>query len=155
MQWFTLVELTGVRDDPSKRQSAALCLASRKCTITRTLRLLNILGKLLTTLSLKIRSRSSVLVSILEGPDFVKSSLALARSLRVIDREVLQNQFSAFAEKLEELTKDISEDDLKKMDSKDIIVKFLNSEAKLFCGIELILKNVFLRFWGNPPGFLS
>ena len=27
MQWFTLEELTGVQDDPSKRQSAALCLA--------------------------------------------------------------------------------------------------------------------------------
>ena len=26
------------------------------------------------------------------------------------------------------------------MDSKDIIVKLLNSEAKLFCGIELILQ---------------
>ena len=66
-------------------------------------------------------------MSILEGPDFVKSSLALAISLRVIERGVLQNQFSAF---------------LKKMDSKDIIVKFLNSEAKLFCGIELILQAI-------------
>ena len=96
----------------------------------------------LATLSLKIRSRSCVLVSLLEGPEFVKSSLALARSLRVIDKEVLQDQFSAFAKKLEELTKDISEDDLKKMDSKDLIVKFFNSEAKLFCGIELILQAI-------------
>ena len=28
MQWFTLAELTGIQDDPSKRQSAALCLAT-------------------------------------------------------------------------------------------------------------------------------
>ena len=28
MQWFTLAELTGSQDDPSKRQSAALCLAN-------------------------------------------------------------------------------------------------------------------------------
>ena len=36
----------------------------------------------LATLSLKMRSRSCVLVSLLEGPEFVKSSLVLARSLR-------------------------------------------------------------------------
>ena len=72
----------------------------------------------------------------------MKSSLVLARTLRLMDKEVLLNQFSVFSGKLEEVTKDISEENLLKMDSKDLIVRFFNSEAKLFCGIELILEAI-------------
>ena len=91
---------------------------------------------------MKLKSRSSILVNHLEGPEFVKSSLVLARSLRLMDKEVLLNQFSVFSRKLEEVTKDISEENLLKMESKDLIVRFFNSDAKLFCGIELILEAI-------------
>ena len=96
----------------------------------------------LSSLSLKIRNRSPVLISLLEGPAFVESSVALARSLRVFDKDVILRQFAEFVKKLELITKDLSDEELKDMDSKDLIVRFFNSEDRLFSGIELVMQAI-------------
>ena len=94
------------------------------------------------TLSLKMRNRSSTLINLLEGPAFWKSAITLARSVRVIDKEVFLEQFSLFLKKLETVTKDISDADLKKFDSKDLIKEFFSTEKKLYVGVEMILQAI-------------
>ena len=96
----------------------------------------------LTSLSMKIRCRSSTLISLLEGPTYLKSCLALVRSLGIVEKEVILIQFDTFVKKLAEVTKDLSDAELKKVYSKDLIIQFLSSKKKLFCGVELIMQAI-------------
>ena len=73
-------------------------------------------GKLtdLTSLSMKIRCRSSTLISLLEGPLYLRSCLAIVRCLKIVEKEDILKQFDTFVKKLEKLTKDICDVELKK-----------------------------------------
>ena len=48
----------------------------------------------------------------------------------------------SFIKKLEEVNKNISDENRKKCDSKDFIIKFLSSEKQLLCGIEMIIQAI-------------
>ena len=61
------------------------------------------------------------------------------RNLRIIDKEVIENQFRVFLNRLQNETKSRPSDDLEKSDPKHLIQRFIKNEH-LYAGIEMVMQ---------------
>ena len=91
------------------------------------------------TLALKVKARGSPLVYALEIFFFFENSKKVARSLREVKSEELENQFSKFLDRLYTEFKDKTLVDVKEADSKQIIKTFMRTPA-LYREIEMVLQ---------------
>ena len=74
-----------------------------------------------------------MLINVLESTNYVKAIQSQVRSLRKISDSELKSQYSLFLQKLQTIT--ITD----KVDSKDIIRMFLDSDNKLYEDIQMII----------------
>ena len=86
-----------------------------------------------------MRERSQPIVYSLEKANFTKSAMKIAKSVRIVEKDMLEEQFYKFTQRLESVTNHQSIDNLYKSDSKRLIKIFYTSPS-LYEGIEMIIQ---------------
>lgn len=99
----------------------------------------------LTELALQLRQPESghIKLSITEGSKFLNAVRKMpVTTLENVEDAQLLLQYSLFMERLEKITKNMSQADLENTDPKDLIMKFLETKNKLYIGIEMIMQAI-------------
>ena len=96
----------------------------------------------MTKLALKVKASGHVLVSVLEGENYVKVLKEVARELRKVDNQTLVQQFRSLLGNLQAMFQDVTIEELNKVDSKEIIKKLIRTDLKLYQGVEMIIQGI-------------
>jgi hypothetical protein len=91
------------------------------------------------TLAVKVKARGSPLIYALEKSKMVEASKKVCRALREVSEDELENQFAKFINILGKEVETKNMEDLKKVNSKDLIRKFMQTPA-LYEGIEMVME---------------
>ena len=92
-------------------------------------------------LAMKIKKQvSTIVLTIIEFPKWLTAVKKIKlEDLENVPETELKTQFKLFVERLEVLTRNYSEIDLKKLDSKVLIKRFFDPQDKLFEDIEMVM----------------
>jgi hypothetical protein len=92
------------------------------------------------SLALKLKKVSFIKLACTEFPNLVNGIEDLpVTDLVEVPRDELKQQHKLFMQRLESITKPYSDDDLNKMDSKEILKKFFSTKEKLYRDIEMVM----------------
>ena len=84
-----------------------------------------------------------IILSVTEYPKFKECIDKIpVDSIKDIPEQELKDQFRKFLEKLKVLTEDIATDELSKLEPKEIIKQFFDSEGKLYKDIEMVMQTI-------------
>ena len=90
-------------------------------------------------LAVRINRLGCVLTQTLEESQYLLDCRKMVRSLRNIPSSIITNQFKIFIQRLHEETKNMTNDQIKKTDSKELIKRFLKTDLYLYKDIEMIM----------------
>ena len=90
-------------------------------------------------LAVRINRLGPVLIQTLESSQYLIDSRKIARSLRYVPSCIITNQFKLFLQRLHEETRNMTIEKIKKVDSKELIKRFLKTDLFLYKDIEIIM----------------
>ena len=90
-------------------------------------------------LAVRINRLGCVLTQTLEVSQYLLDCRKMVRSLRNIPSSIITDQFKIFIQRLHEETKNLTNDQIKKTDSKELFKRFLKTDLYLYKDIEMIM----------------
>ena len=95
------------------------------------------------SIEVRMKARTRPVVYSLEKKKYSECAQFVARSLRVVSKEILEDQFYTFLQRLESETQKQTIESLSKTDSMELIKSFSTSPT-LYEGIELVMQATFV-----------
>ena len=95
------------------------------------------------SIAVRMKARTRHVVYSLEKKKYSECAQFVARSLRVVSKEILEDQFYTFLQRLESETQKQTIESLSKTDSMELIKSFSTSPT-LYEGIELVMQATFV-----------
>ncbi|CAB4032571.1 Hypothetical predicted protein [Paramuricea clavata] len=96
----------------------------------------------LKSLAMQIREKGHILLGVLNADKFVRIAKKISRNVRVVNNQEIVRQYKIFVRRLASKTEAIAIPELQKMDSKDLIKKFLTSGGELYVGCEMVVEAI-------------
>ena len=90
-------------------------------------------------LLIKVKARGVIIISSLQGQTFVDYAKSVCHTINDIPTDSLKLQYKLFLNKLNDCYQNVTQGDLDKLTSMEIIQTFLNSKFNHFEGIELVM----------------
>ena len=79
----------------------------------------------LKSLAMQIREKGHILLGVLNADKFVRIAKKISRNVRVVNNQEIVRQYKIFVRRLASKTEAIAIPELQKMDSKDLIKKYI------------------------------